>query len=96
VCAFIGPVVFDIYSNKPGLVSWIFTSVPGFRASYDEAVFDPRRSFYTVAAQISQFVPIDEQSLRQSALNTHPRLWQVVAAIRHFRPSIKPIIAQHS
>jgi hypothetical protein len=94
VCAFAGPAVFDIYSNKPGLVSWIFGSVPGFRASYDEAVFDPARSLYTVAAQISQFVVIDEDSFHRGRLAAHPGLRQVVTAIRRFRPSIESIIAQ--
>jgi hypothetical protein len=94
LCAFVGPTVVDIYSNKPELVSWIFAATPGFRASCDEAVFDPVHSGYSVAAQISQFVVIDEQSFRQSELEAYPRLRQVVAAIRHFRPSIEPIIAQ--
>ena len=56
----VGPMVFDIYSNKPALVSWIFASLPGFRASFDEAVFNPASSRYTVAAYISQFVAIHE------------------------------------
>jgi hypothetical protein len=94
IADFIGPAAFDIYSNKPGLVSWIFAPIAGFRASYDEAVFDPIRGGYTVAAQISQFVVIEEQSLRLSELGAYPQLRQVVAAIRRFRPSIEPIIAQ--
>ena len=94
IATFTGPIVFDIYSNKPGLVNWIFAAVPGFRTSYDEAVFDPARGHYTVAAQISQFVVIDEQSFRRSELKAYPRLRQVVAAIRRFRPSIEPMIAQ--
>ncbi len=92
--AFIGPAVFDIYSNKPDLANWIFGRVPGFRASHDEAVFDPARSGYTVAAQISQFIVIDEQSFGYSRLIAYPNLRQVVAAIRRFRPLIEPIIAQ--
>jgi hypothetical protein len=94
LCEYIGPTVFDVYSNKPNLVRWIFASVPGFRTSYDEAVFDPAGSLYTVAAQISQFVAIDEGSFRQVRVDAHPRLQQVVAAIRRFRPQIEPIIAQ--
>jgi hypothetical protein len=94
LCAFIGPTFVDIYSNKPELVSWIFAAVPGFRASYDEAVFDSVHSGYSVAAQISQFVVIDERCFRQNELKAYPRLRQVVAAIRHARPSIESIIAQ--
>ena len=92
--AFIGPAVFDIYSNKPALARWAFASVTGFRASHDEAVFDPGRSAYTVAALISQFVAIDENSFDASNLADHPKLQHVVAAIRRFRPSIATIIAE--
>jgi hypothetical protein len=92
--AAVGPLTFDIYSNKPALANWVFTAVPGFRASYDEAVFTPTHSGYTVAAQISQFVVIDEDSYVQKRLDSSPRLRNVVAAIRRFRNSIEPIIAQ--
>ena len=93
LCLFAGPAEFDIYSNKPAIVNWIFGSVPGFRMSHDEAAFDPVRSLYTVAAQISQFVVIDEQAFRRSNLSAHSRLRQTVAAIRRARSSIEPIIA---
>jgi len=93
--AFIGPATFDIYSNKRDLAAWIFSCLPGFRTSYDEAVFAPGSSGYCVALQVSQFVQIVDHASGADTLRDYPRLRQVVRALRDFRPSIEPIIQQH-
>jgi hypothetical protein len=90
----VGPLIFDIYSNKPALAKWIFAGVAGFRSSYDEAVFNPVATRYTVAAQISQYAVIDEQSFNATELRAYHRLRHVATSLRQFRPSIEPIIAQ--
>ena len=89
------PVVFDVYSNKPKLAAWIFAALPGFRSSFDEAFFAPAKQVYTVAAQISQFVLIENDWVPPGGLRPFPRLRRVVSAIRAFSPSIAPIIAEH-
>jgi hypothetical protein len=90
-----GPFVFDIYSNRPALASWIFSAVSGFRASYDEAIFSPTGSGYTLAMQISQFIVVEDQWMSPHLAAQHPRLAGVAQAIRRIRPSIAPIIAEH-
>ena len=93
--ASVEPAVFDIYSNKPKLATWIFSSLSGFRASFDEAVFAPGKPGYTAAAQISQFIMIDDRWAPSRDLQPFPRLRRVVEAVRAFQPSIAPIIAEH-
>lgn len=93
--ASIEPAVFDIYSNKPKLATWIFSSLPGFRNSFDEAVFAPTKPGYTAAAQISQFIMIDDRLATSGDLPLFPLLLRVVVALRAFQPSIAPIIAEH-
>ena len=89
------PLIFDVYSNKPSLVLWIFAALPGFRSSFDEALFAPAESVYTVCAQISQFVLIEDAWVSVPKLRIFPRLQRVVARVQHFRPSIAPIVAEH-
>ena len=91
----IGPSRFDLYSNKPKLATWIFASLPGIRHSFDEATFAPVQAGYTLAAQISQFLLIEEHWIRPDSLRQHRDLQRIVAKVRAFRPVIEPIIAEH-
>jgi hypothetical protein len=95
IATFVEPAVFDVYSNKPALVKWIFAPVPGFRSSYDEAAFLPTSGAYTVMAQISQFVIIHDLSVAGGALQRFPRLQQIVRTIQRSRLSIESVIAEH-
>lgn len=95
LCAAIEPATFDIYSNRPKLAAWIFAAMPGFRSSFGESFFFPGNSAYTVAVQVSQFVLIEADWATADQLERFPRLLAAVTAIRHFRPSIEPIIAEH-
>ena len=90
----IGPAFFDVYSNKPASANWIFSRIAGFRGSFDEAVFNPEVAGYTVVAQISQVVVIDERSFQSARLAPHPRLRMIVDTIRRMRPSLELIISQ--
>ena len=95
LAATIGQSQFDLYSNKPKLASWIFASLPGIRHHFDEAAFAPAQAGYTLAAQISQFVLIEEHWITPDSLRRHRDLQRVVAKVRAFRPAIEPIIAEH-
>jgi hypothetical protein len=95
LAASVEPFVFDIYSNRPNLAGWIFAVIPGFRISYDEAIFSPAGAGYTLAMQISQFIVIEDEWVSARLTPAYPRLAQVVYAIRRVRPSIEPIIAEH-
>lgn len=90
-----GPFLLDVYSNKPRQAAWLFRSVPNLRNCYDEALFAPVQARYTVAAQISQFILIEDEWLVPALHAKHPALHRAVAAIRQFRPSIEPIVAEH-
>lgn len=91
----VGPFVLDIYSNKPKQAVWVFQSLPNLRACYDEALFAPIQARYTVTAQISQFILIEDGWFSPDLLAAYPRMHAVVAAIRQFRPSIESIVAEH-
>ncbi len=93
--ACVEPIVFDIYSNRSTLAAWIFASIPGFRVSYDEAIFSPAESGYSLAMQISQFIVVEDSWMSPRLTTKHPRLARVAQAIRGVRPSIEPIIAEH-
>jgi Glycosyltransferase family 9 (heptosyltransferase) len=95
LCTAVEPATFDIYSNKPRLANWIFGTLPGFRRSFDEALFAPAKQVYTVAAQISQFVLIEDNWILPGGLRPFPRLRRTVKTIQEFNPSIAPIIAEH-
>jgi hypothetical protein len=90
-----GPFVFDIYSNRPGIAEWVFSSIPGFGISYDEAIFSPGSSGYSLAMQISQFIVIEDAWLSAHLEANNPELAQIAESIRRFRPSIETIIAEH-
>lgn len=93
--ASVEPFVFDIYSNRPALASWIFSAIPGFRVSYDEAIFSPTGSGYTLAMQISQFIVIEDAWISAGMAAKYSGLASVAQAVRGMRPSIEPIIAEH-
>jgi hypothetical protein len=95
LAAEVGPLIFDIYSNRPTFAAWIFAAIPGFRVSYDEALFSPVGARYTLAMQISQFVVIEDRWISARLTPNHPRLARVVDAIRHVHPSIETIVTEH-
>jgi hypothetical protein len=52
------PFSFDLYSGNPDIAGWIFKSVPGFRNSYTEFLFDELRAKYDLALWVMHFVVV--------------------------------------
>ena len=95
--ATVGDFKFDIYSSRPGVVSWIFSQFKGFHECYDEAFsWKERGGRYPLSMWIMSFVVAYTESANWGAVrSSSKRLVDVCAALQKFASKIDVFIAHH-
>ena len=89
------PFTFDLYSGNPDIAGWIFESVPGFRNSYTEFLFDELRSKYDLALWIMHFVVVYGEFAAWRKLRRNQRLCDAIQHISKFGAQFAPFIQHH-
>jgi hypothetical protein len=95
--AAVGDFKFDIYSCRPGVVSWIFSQFKGFHECYDEAFTWKRRNgHYPLSMWIISFVVAYSESANWMRVNASARrLVDVCASLQTFSPKIDVFIEHY-
>lgn len=86
---------FDIYASNPGLADWLFGSLPGFRQSYHDILFETSRKRYDAALRADHVVIAYPDSLEWSRLSESPLLAAAIRRIIQYRPKIEIFIKHH-
>ena len=89
------PFSFDLYSGNPDIVGWIFESVPGFRNSYTEFLFDELRAKYDLALWVTHFVVVFAEFAAWRKLQRSNKLCGAIENIIKFGAQFEPFIQRH-
>ncbi len=89
------PFSFDLYSGNPDIVGWIFESVPGFRNSYTEFLFDELRAKYDLALWVTHFVVVFAEFAAWRKLQRSNKLCTAIENIIKFGAQFEPFIQHH-
>jgi hypothetical protein len=85
----------DIYFKGYRPAKFLFSTIPGVHAFYDELLFDPLRRCYDVAFYISQFVDNWLGMRKDLLIHFDPQLVNTLATVWWNRQKWKKFIEQH-
>lgn len=89
------PFRFDIFCNYPKTAHWVFAKIQGYRACYNEFLFDHLAGEYTVPLRVNQYVMAEEEAADWYSLRKVPRLVDTLQRIVRFRSEIEIFIEHH-
>jgi len=86
---------FDVYSPSPGLASWAFSKVPGFRSSMHDLLFERYKTFYDLSLRINQFVVVHWDYANWPKLRRQADFVRSIDSIIRYRPKLDPFVEVH-
>jgi hypothetical protein len=84
---------FDIYCANESGAAWVFSSIPGFRDTFSEFLFEGLAPSYSLALSVSQFAAV--YHVQRGTLEGHQRLKNVVYNLIHSCLEIEAIVENH-
>ncbi|HEY7548371.1 MAG TPA: glycosyltransferase family 9 protein, partial [Hyphomicrobiaceae bacterium] len=84
---------FDIYCANESGADWVFSSIPGFRDTFSEFLFEGLAPSYSLALSVSQFAAV--YHVQRGTLDGHQRLKKVVYNLSRSCLEIEAIVEHH-
>jgi ADP-heptose:LPS heptosyltransferase len=84
---------FDVYCANESGAAWVFRSVPGFRDTYSDFLFEALAPSYALALIINQFAIVHH--VQRGLLDDRQKLTKAAYNLMHFRSKIRTMVDNH-
>ncbi|HDG1693170.1 TPA: hypothetical protein PFE16_004724, partial [Kluyvera georgiana] len=91
-----GDAYFDVYAQSPGIVSFFYENIPGFRKVFYQESYSLGLPGYDFSLIANQFVTFNEQQFSASKIvKRFPKVLEAYSVNSNIRTSIEKYISVH-